>query len=147
LNAVNSIEPHSGDCQNVSRVLARIGDKWSVLVIMMLSEQPLRFNELRRGISGISQRMLTLTLRGLERDGLVSRHLTPVIPPRVDYQLTALGRSLREPVIALGAWAKLHAKEIERAQLSFDRETAAKSVSSHSTSASAPPARRPSVPS
>jgi DNA-binding HxlR family transcriptional regulator len=111
---------HSGGCQNVARVLARIGDKWSVLVIMMLSEQPLRFNELRRLISSISQRMLTLTLRGLERDGLVARHLTPIIPPRVDYQLTELGRSLCEPVGALGAWAQRHGAEIERAQILFD---------------------------
>ncbi len=102
-------------------MLSRIGDKWSVLVIMMLAEKPLRFNELRRRVEGISQRMLTLTLRGLERDGLVMRHLTPVIPPRVDYQLTDLGRSLCEPVIALGAWAREHGVEIERAQRRFDR--------------------------
>jgi len=101
-------------------VLARIGDKWSVLVIMMLAEKPLRFNELRRTIDGISQRMLTLTLRGLERDGLVLRHLTPVIPPRVDYQLTELGRSLCAPVIALGEWAKRHGQQIARAQERFD---------------------------
>ena len=69
----------------MARVLARIGDKWSVLVIILLGEQPLRFNEMRRIIDGISQRMLTLTLRGLERDGLVTRHLTPTIPPTVDY--------------------------------------------------------------
>ncbi len=115
----------SGDCQNVARVLARIGDKWSVLVIMMLAERPLRFNELRRVIGGISQRMLTLTLRGLERDGLVTRHLTPIIPPRVDYQLTELGRSLCEPVSALGAWAQRHGAAIERAQMLFDRKSAA----------------------
>jgi DNA-binding HxlR family transcriptional regulator len=119
---------HSGDCQNVARVLARIGDKWSVLVIMMLAEKPQRFNELRRIIAGISQRMLTLTLRGLERDGLVTRHLTPVIPPRVDYQLTALGRSLCEPVIALGEWAQRHGPEIDRARQLFDRGLAAKSA-------------------
>jgi DNA-binding HxlR family transcriptional regulator len=115
---------HSGGCQGVARVLSRIGDKWSVLVIMMLSEKPLRFNELRRRIEGISQRMLTLTLRGLERDGLVTRQLTPIIPPRVDYQLTDLGRSLCEPVIALGAWARQHGMEIERAQVRFDRANA-----------------------
>jgi DNA-binding HxlR family transcriptional regulator len=117
----NTIDIHSSGCQGVARVLSRIGDKWSVLVIMMLAEKPLRFNELRRRVEGISQRMLTLTLRGLERDGLVMRHLTPVIPPRVDYQLTDLGRSLCEPVIALGAWAREHGVEIERAQLRFDR--------------------------
>jgi len=111
---------HSGECQVVSRVLSRIGDKWSVLVIMMLAETPMRFNELRRSIHSISQRMLTLTLRGLERDGIVFRQLTPVIPPRVDYQLTDLGRSLCEPVIALGAWARQHGAEIERAQRLFD---------------------------
>jgi len=129
MNANVSAKPtafkrHTGDCQSVARVLARIGDKWSVLVIMMLSEKPLRFNELRRSIADISQRMLTLTLRGLERDGLVTRHLTPMIPPRVDYQLTDLGRSLRVPVVALGAWAKEHGSEIERARLVFDRQAA-----------------------
>jgi DNA-binding HxlR family transcriptional regulator len=130
---------HSGDCQSVARVLSRIGDKWSVLVIMMLSEKPLRFNELRRVIEGISQRMLTLTLRGLERDGLVTRHLTPSIPPRVDYQLTELGRSLCEPVIALGAWAKRHGAEIQRAQISFDRgrDMAAASMASGGAAAGA----------
>jgi DNA-binding HxlR family transcriptional regulator len=125
--ATSKIESHSGDCQNVARVLSRIGDKWSVLVIMMLADKPLRFNELRRVIATISQRMLTLTLRGLERDGLVMRHLTPIIPPRVDYQLTALGRSLCEPVVALGAWAQKHGAEIERAQILFDRKKAAQS--------------------
>jgi DNA-binding HxlR family transcriptional regulator len=111
---------HSGDCQSITRVLARIGDKWSVLVIMLLAEKPLRFNEMRRTIDGISQRMLTRTLRGLERDGLLMRHLTPIIPPRVDYRLTALGRSLRVPVIALGRWATQHGKNIEQAQQRFD---------------------------
>jgi DNA-binding HxlR family transcriptional regulator len=116
---------HSGDCHNVARVLARIGDKWSVLVIILLAQKPRRFNELRRSIDGISQRMLTLTLRGLERDGLLTRHLTPVIPPRVDYQLTDLGRSLCKPVRALGAWAQEHGPDIERAQDSFDARQSA----------------------
>ena len=82
------------DCRAVSDVLARIGDKWSVLVVSRLGDGPLRFNELRRAIGGISQRMLTLTLRGLERDGLITRTVYPTIPPRVDYALTALGRDL-----------------------------------------------------
>lgn len=145
MNATTPHNPQIGDCQKVSRVLARIGDKWSVLVIMMLSERPLRFSELRRTIAGISQRMLTLTLRGLERDGLVQRHLTPIIPPRVDYRLTELGRSLREPVMALGAWAKEHGQEIERAQMLFDRgtsETSATSASATSASATASPRLR-----
>ena len=89
------------DCRAVSDVLARIGDKWSVLVVSRLGDGPLRFNELRRSIGGISQRMLTLTLRGLERDGLITRTVFPTIPPRVDYALTPLGRDLLEP--GLGA--------------------------------------------
>src|SRR6202167_568472 len=92
-------------CRAGSDVLARIGDKWSVLVVSSLGAGPLRFNELRRAIGGISQRMLTLTLRGLERDGLLTRTAFPTIPPRVDYALTPLGRDLLNPVSALGAWA------------------------------------------
>src|SRR3974390_2698660 len=94
-----------GDCRAVSDVLARVGDKWSVLVVTLLGKGPRRFNELRRAIGGISQRMLTLTLRGLERDGLVTRTVYPTVPPRVDYGLTTLGRDLLVPVSALGEWA------------------------------------------
>lgn len=92
-----------GACQTVTEVLSRVGDKWSMQVVMNLGPGSLRFNELRRSIAGISQRMLTRTLRGLERDGLVSRKITPSVPPRVDYALTALGLSLQKPVNALGA--------------------------------------------
>jgi DNA-binding HxlR family transcriptional regulator len=109
-----------GDCRAVSDVLARIGDKWSVLVVSRLGEKPLRFNELRRSIGGISQRMLTLTLRGLERDGLITRTMFPTIPPRVDYALTPLGRDLLEPVSALGAWAIRNQEKIARAREAFD---------------------------
>jgi DNA-binding HxlR family transcriptional regulator len=108
------------DCRAVSDVLARVGDKWSVLVVTRLGERPMRFNELRRSIGGISQRMLTLTLRGLERDGLVTRTVFPTIPPRVDYELTALGRDLLQPVSALGAWAILNQPKIARARERFD---------------------------
>jgi DNA-binding HxlR family transcriptional regulator len=101
-------------------VLARIGDKWSVLTVSRLGGGPLRFNELKRGIGGISQRMLTLTLRGLERDGLITRTVFPTVPPRVDYELTALGRSLLVPVSALGEWAIKNRKKIEEAQAGFD---------------------------
>jgi len=104
----------------VASVLARVGDKWSVLVIMMLINGPMRFNELKRTIGGISQRMLTLTLRGLERDGLVTRTIFPTIPPRVDYELTDLGRGLAQPVQALGQWAFAHLPEIEGARTNFD---------------------------
>jgi DNA-binding HxlR family transcriptional regulator len=111
---------HQAGCKSVAPVLHRIGDKWSVLIVMMLSDGPRRFNQLKREIDGISQRMLTLTLRGLERDGLVTRTVTPSIPPRVDYALTDLGQSLREPVTALGDWAIAHIDCIRAAQDEFD---------------------------
>lgn len=111
---------HTSDCLKVSRVLSRIAAKWSVLVIMLLREKPLRFSELKYGIDGISQRMLTLTLRNLERDGLVTRTVTPTIPPRVDYELTELGHSLAEPIQAVGTWAFRNLAQIEAAQASFD---------------------------
>jgi DNA-binding HxlR family transcriptional regulator len=101
-------------------LLARIGDKWTVLVVQTLGEGPKRFNELRREIPAVSQRMLTLTLRNLERDGLVSRTVTPTIPPRVDYALTKLGHSLQMPVCALATWASDHVEEIHAAQSRFD---------------------------
>jgi DNA-binding HxlR family transcriptional regulator len=108
------------ECVAVSDVLARVGDKWSVLVVTRLGKGPVRFNELRRSIGGISQRMLTLTLRGLERDGLVTRTVFPTIPPRVDYELTPLGRDLLEPVSALGDWAIRNQPKIARAREQFD---------------------------
>lgn len=113
-------EHQGSDCRGVASVLSRVGDKWSVLVIMLLNDGPHRFNELKRMIGGISQRMLTLTLRGLERDGLVTRTVFPTIPPRVDYELTDLGRGLSEPVKALGSWAFEHLPEIEGARQEFD---------------------------
>jgi len=109
------------DCRGVASVLSRVGDKWSVFVIMNLSDGPKRFNELKRMINGISQRMLTLTLRGLERDGLVTRTIFPTIPPRVDYELTDLGRGLQQPVKALGQWAMDHLVQIETARTRFDK--------------------------
>lgn len=102
-------------------VLSRVGDKWSVLVIATLKDGPQRFSELRRGIEGISQRMLTLTLRGLERDGLVTRTVTPTIPPRVDYELTPLGRTLLEPIVGLHVWAEKNRGRIQEARDRFDR--------------------------
>lgn len=113
-----------GDCKAVGSILARVGDKWSVLVIMMLAGGPRRFNELKRKIGGISQRMLTLTLRGLERDGLVKRTVFPTIPPRVDYELTALGHSLKTPVENLGQWALSNLSEIQNAREKFDGSAA-----------------------
>jgi len=116
------------DCRAISDVLARVGDKWSVLVVTRLGQGPQRFNALRRSIGGISQRMLTLTLRGLERDGLITRTVFPTIPPRVDYALTSLGRDLLVPVSALGEWAIRNQGKIARARERFDGTTAAPSA-------------------
>jgi DNA-binding HxlR family transcriptional regulator len=98
-----------------------VGDKWSVLVVSLLGNGPCRFSELRRTIEGISQRMLTLTLRGLERDGLVTRTVFPTTPPKVEYALAPLGRTLLEPVRALALWAETHRDEIQTARERFDR--------------------------
>jgi DNA-binding HxlR family transcriptional regulator len=114
-------EDHS-TCVVVREVLDRVGDKWSVLVIALLGERGQRFNELKRSIEGISQRMLTLTLRQLERDGLVSRTVHPTVPPRVDYALTALGRSVLEPVAALIRWAEEHGPDISEARRAYEAD-------------------------
>jgi len=108
------------DCRAVREVLAGVGDKWTVLVVSTLGDGPKRFNELRRALGSISQRMLTLTLRGLERDGLVTRTIFPTIPPRVEYELTRLGRSLLEPVSSLGLWARQNRSAIADARRRFD---------------------------
>jgi DNA-binding HxlR family transcriptional regulator len=112
------------DCRRISQVLARVGDKWTVLIVRSLGEGPKRFNVLKREIGGISQRMLTLTLKSLERDGMVTRTVTPSIPPRVDYALTDLGHSLLTPVGALAAWALANIARIDAARERFDRRTA-----------------------
>lgn len=108
------------DACQVREVLDRVGDKWSVYVIHMLGDGTMRFSELRRGIEGISQRMLTVTLRGLERDGLVSRKVYPVVPPRVDYALTPLGETLLETVCALFNWSEEHRADIDAARHRYD---------------------------
>jgi DNA-binding HxlR family transcriptional regulator len=115
---------HNAGCRNVQPVLNRVGDKWSMLIVMILSQGPRRFNDLKRQIDGISQRMLTLTLRGLERDGLVSRTAEASVPPRVTYALTDLGESLRAPVAALGEWSIAHIACIRAAQERFDLRAA-----------------------
>ena len=108
------------DCRAVSEVLSRVGDKWTILVVVELGQGPRRFNEIRRALGSISQRMLTLTLRGLERDGLATRTVYPTIPPRVDYELTPLGRSLLAPVSELGLWARRNRATIAEARRRFD---------------------------
>jgi DNA-binding HxlR family transcriptional regulator len=108
------------DCRAVSEVLQRIGDKWSILVVSRLGGGPMRFSELRMVIGGISQKMLTTTLRNLERDGFVTRTAFATIPPRVDYELTKLGRELLVPVDALGDWARRNISRIYAARGDFD---------------------------
>ncbi|MFC9127072.1 winged helix-turn-helix transcriptional regulator [Streptomyces sp. NPDC057099] len=107
------------DCQ-VRQILDRIADKWSLLVIALLENRRLRFTELRREIDGVSQRMLTVTLRSLERDGLVKRTVHPVVPPRVEYELTSLGRTLHSTIQSLVTWTEEHQDEIAAARTAYD---------------------------
>jgi DNA-binding HxlR family transcriptional regulator len=118
------LDPDHADCKAARGVLARVGDKWSMLIIVLLGDGPKRFNAIKREVTGISQRMLTLALRNLERDGLVKRTQFPTIPPRVDYELTALGRSLWKAVQPIGDWAQDHVSHIGKAQQEFDRKNA-----------------------
>ena len=121
----------SGNCLAVHEVLSRVGDKWSVLVVSSLGDGPRRFNELRRALGSISQRMLTLTVRALERDGLVTRTVYPTIPPRVEYELTELGRSLLVSVKALGDWAVQNRPAIQTARQRFDANGAYDGTAAH----------------
>jgi len=114
-----------GGCAAVSKTLSLIGDKWTVLTIMLLAKGPRRFNDIKRTIGTVSQRMLTLTLRGLERDGLVKRTVHPTTPPSVIYELTATGHSLREPIEALGQWVFKHQNELEAARAAYDSRNGA----------------------
>jgi len=109
-------------CIEVSAVLSLVGEKWTVMVVMVLLERPRRFNDIRRTIGGISQQMLTRTLKALERDGMVSRTVYPTVPPQVEYALTELGRSLSEPMRALGEWASSRREEIEGNRIRFDTQ-------------------------
>jgi DNA-binding HxlR family transcriptional regulator len=109
-------------CPAVREVLNRVGDKWSVQVIALLGDGAMRFSELRRQIEGISQRMLTLTVRNLERDGLISRTVFPEIPPRVEYELTKLGNTLLVPISGLAEWAADHRTSIQEAREDYDRK-------------------------
>ncbi len=115
------------ECGPINEILARIGDKWTVLVVGLLAGGPRRFNELRRLTGGISQRMLTLTLRGLERDGLVTRTVQPSVPPRVDYALTALGDTLIGPVTAIAEWARANRLAMAAARRRYDGGPGARS--------------------
>ena len=113
--------PHNNpDCRAVSELLSRVGDKWTVLIVKSLEKESRRFNELKREIGGISQQMLTRTLRTLERDGMVTRTVHPTVPPQVDYALTDLGRSLAVPVKALTEWTFAHLPEIHANREVYD---------------------------
>jgi DNA-binding HxlR family transcriptional regulator len=112
---------YSGECLAVREVLSRVGDKWSVLIVALLNRGPMRFNALRRSVEGISQRMLTRTLRGLERDGIVTRTVGPTTPPSVEYALTPLGRSLLKPIEALAAWARENQVAVSEARATFSQ--------------------------
>jgi len=108
------------ECSAIREILDRIGDKWSLLVVGALAEGPRRFNDVRRNVEGISQRMLTLTLRLLERDGLVRRTVFDTVPPSVEYSLTPLGRTLIAPIRMLAEWARQQSGKIQVARMRFD---------------------------
>ncbi|MCH4023947.1 MAG: helix-turn-helix transcriptional regulator [Acetobacter sp.] len=112
------------ECRGLAEVIARIGDKWTVMVCGHLSEGTHRFNALKHRIPGISHRMLTITLRGLERDGLVARKAYATVPPKVEYCLTPLGQSLTGPLAALASWARENRPALEQARAAFDRRAA-----------------------
>jgi DNA-binding HxlR family transcriptional regulator len=120
---MTTLTPHplQADCQKVSQMLARLGEKWSMLVVMLLRAGPRRFNDIKRNTGGISQQMLTRTLRGLERDGMLTRTIHPTSPPQVEYELTELGLALSEPASAFGQWVQEHLAEIDAARDRFDQ--------------------------
>ncbi len=123
----NDKEPHSR-CYALGAVLDVIADKWTIMVVRALANGPVRFNDMKRQIGGVSQRMLTLTLRNLERDGLVTRTIFPTIPPRVDYELTPLGHKLTKPLGELAAWAEAHLPEMEKARRTHNQKERSGSV-------------------
>jgi DNA-binding HxlR family transcriptional regulator len=116
---VRAPSPYAADCPTRA-VLDRVGDRWTVLVLLLLERRTHRFTELQRSIEGISPKVLTQTLRALERDGLVTRVVHPEVPPRVEYSLTALGRTLVSAVAALDVWARSHIDEVEQARAAYD---------------------------
>ncbi|MBY8826279.1 winged helix-turn-helix transcriptional regulator [Sphingomonas colocasiae] len=121
---MTKIDHGSRNCMRVSELLGRIGDRWTLPVVVTLNGGPLRFNAIRRAITGISQQMLTRTLRALERDGMVSRTVHPSVPPQVEYALTPLGLSLAEEAARLGRWMQTHLAEIDGHRAAFDNRTA-----------------------
>ncbi|MDH4985282.1 helix-turn-helix domain-containing protein [Aminobacter anthyllidis] len=120
LHATPGFEADGRNTCPIREVLDRVGDTWSILVIINLQEQSVRFNALKRSIEGISQRMLTVTLRSLERDGLVTRTVRPTTPPEVEYALTELGQSIAVPIASLGSWAASNRDRMRQAREAFD---------------------------
>lgn len=110
------------DCRPIAQILSRVGDKWSILLLNVLGGETMRFKDLHRAVPGISQRMLTVTLRNLERDGLISRKVYPTIPPKVEYCLSDRGRSLRCAIVPIAQWVTDNREGIEEAQRRFDSE-------------------------
>jgi len=140
LKRLPELEHTPANC-HAREMLARVGDKWSVYVIHVLGDAgTLRFNELRSRVAGISQRMLTVTLRGMERDGLVTRTVYPEVPPRVEYALTRLGRTLRQLVRGLVEWSGAHLTEVDAARAAYDARNR-RPVKSVPIVRSAPPLR------
>jgi DNA-binding HxlR family transcriptional regulator len=120
---IQLLDPSTENCRNLGSILALVGDKWTVLIVVLLGDGPKRFNEIKRMVGGISQRMLTFTLRGLERDGLVTRTVFPTTPQRVDYELTKLGSTLWKAVEPLSSWARAHVNEILTSREQFDQSS------------------------
>jgi DNA-binding HxlR family transcriptional regulator len=116
------------NCAPIREILDRVGDKWSLYIIATLHDGPLRFNEIKREMNGISQRMLTLTLRSLERDGLLTRTVSSSTPLRVDYELTPVGHSLRTPIVGLITWAIDNRSRMEKSRAAYDRSAAKKTA-------------------
>ena len=112
---------HSAECRMANDVISLVGDKWSVLIVVLLGQGRKRFTEIKTSVEGISQKMLTVTLRGLERDGYVKRTVYPTIPPKVEYELTDLGRDLLVPLRALGSWAISNHARVQAARAAYDR--------------------------
>lgn len=122
---MTKIDHGNRNCARVSELLGRIGDRWTLPVVVTLNDGPLRFNAIRRAITGISQQMLTRTLRALERDGMVSRTVHPSVPPQVEYALTPLGLSLAEEALRLGHWVQAHLAEIDGHRADYDSRATA----------------------
>jgi len=120
-----TFEHQTGKCVPIRDMLSRIGDKWTIVVLGVLGKEPLRFKALHRAIDGISERVLVVSLRNLERDGLVQRTVYPAVPPRVEYEVTARGHSLREALTHVAAWVHSNQDGIDESRRSFDQRTAA----------------------